>query len=70
MENLGASEEEAQDFGFLLFRKEVTLPDIESVLTVATKVRDMLTVMVDGVHQIRPLQGLDDLVGPGFWLNE
>ena len=70
MENLGASEEEAQDFGFLLFRKEVSLPDIESVLTIATNVRDMLTVMVDGVHQIAPFQSLEDILGPGYWLNQ
>ncbi|CAG0916082.1 unnamed protein product [Notodromas monacha] len=67
MENLGTSEIDGQDYGFLLYRKTAILPAGENIITFATETRDMVTVMIDGVHQIGPLTTEDDLLGPGYW---
>jgi hypothetical protein len=66
-EQLGSSETEALDFGFLMHRTEVFLPEGPSELAFKVKTRDMATVMVNGVHQIPPYSSVEDLKGAGYW---
>lgn len=69
MENLPIKNGNGQSYGYINYRKKVSLKSI-STLKISGYVQDTALVLVDGELKSKALENEDDINGFGYWMKK